>query len=235
MYNLITKPRTVLSILTIGAAFQLFGQSIQKDSTFIHKDTINGKLQSIFIDNNKDSEFYNKISHFNFGKFDNDNYKYSTDYLKKNKLALVKTKPTISWTNWVALKQYKGSFYAYHPCDFLFHFKQSINDTTFIDWTGEGPIANKIIEQKKIDNKTYEIRLTGIHDQDRKIIIHIIDRKKGIAVFEQTTNGADKLYYLMIAADKIKNVPIIVNHCPTQKQSELEFDKTDFKSLLITK
>jgi hypothetical protein len=230
-----TTLRNILTILTIGTTFQLFGQSVGKDTTFIFKDTVDGELQSIFIDNNKDSKFYNNISYFNFQYFDNDSYKYSTDYLKENKLTLTQTKTVIPWTMWVTLKQYKGNFYAYHPCDFLFHFRQSINDTTFIDWTGEGPVANKIIEQKKLDNKTYEFKLTGIYYQDRKIIIHIIDIKKGIAVFEQTTNRTDNRYYLMIAADKIKSVPIIVNYCPTQKQSELEFETPDYKSLLTKK
>ena len=223
---------TIFLLLTCGLCF---GQSVGKDTTFIFKQTIDGELQTIFIDNNKNSKAYDKISHFNFQYFDNESYKYSTDYFKEHQLSLTKAAPLIPWANWVTLKQYKGKFYAYHPCDFLFHFRQSINDTTFIDWTGEGPVASKIIEQKKIDNKTYEFKLTGISDQDRKIVIHIIDAKKGIAVFEQTTNGTDKRYYLMIVADKIKSVPIIVNHCPTQKQSELEFDNTDFKTLLTTK
>jgi len=235
MCNLMTTLRTIMTILTVGATSQLFGQIVGKDTTFIFKDTVDGELQTIFIDNSKESKFYDHISHFNFQHFDNDSYKYSTDYFKEQKITLTKAKPVIPWTNWVTLKQYMGQYYAYHPCDFLFHFRQSINDTTFIDWTGEGPVANKIIEQKKIDNKTYEFKLTGIYDLDRKVIVHIIDLKKGIAVFEQTTNETDKKYYLMIAADKIKSVPIIVNHCPTQKQTELQFDKTDSKTLLTTK
>lgn len=227
--------RNILTILTMGTTFQLFGQSVGKDTTFIYKDTVDGELQTIFIDNNKESKFYDYISNFNFQYFDNDSYKYSTDYFKEQKITLTNAKPIIPLTNWVALEQYKGQYYAYHPCDFLFHFRQSVNDTTFIDWTGEGPVANKIIEQKKIDSKTYEFKLTGIYDKNRIIIIHIIDLNKEIAVFEEITSESDKRYYLMIASDKIKSVPIIVNHCPTRKQIELQFDEPDFKMLLITK
>lgn len=134
----------------------------------------------------------------------------------------------------MTLKQHNDEFYVYHPCDFIFHFKQSVNDTTFIDWTGEGPVANKIIEQRKIDNKTYEFILTGIYDNERKVIVHIIDFKKGIAIFEQITNKSEKTFYLMIAAETIKSVPIIVNQCQKYKQKELEFKEPDFKSLLST-
>lgn len=235
MCNLMPTLRNILTILTIGVTFQLFGQGNGKDTTFIFKNITDEDYHIIFIDNNKDSKFYDKISQFNFQQFDNESYKYSTDYLKENKLTLTKEKPVIPWTNWVTLKQYKSEFYAYKPSDFLFHFRQSVNDTTFIDWTDEGPEANKIIEQKKIDNKTYELQLTGITHQVRTLTIHIINLEKGIAVFERTTDGTDKRYYLMIAAEKIKSVPIIVNYCETQKQLELEFDKPDFKILLTTK
>ena len=227
--------RNLTMLLTMGLSLQLFGQSIVKDTTFLFKHTVDGELQTIFIDNNTGSKAFDKISYFTFQFFDKQSYKYSTDYFKENKLTLSKVKPVIHWVNWVTLKQYKGKFYAYHPCDFLYHFRQSVNDTTLIDWTGEGPVANKIISQNRIDDKTFEFKLTGVYDLDRTLTVHIIDTKKGIAVFEQTTNGTDKKYYLMIAADKIKTVPIIVNHCPTQKQSELDFDIPDFKTLLPTK
>ena len=231
-----TTIRNILIILTVGMTFQLFGQTTSKDTIFISKEMIYGELHSIFIDNNKHSKFYDRFSYFNSQHLDDEiSYKYSIVYLKENNLTLTKTKPVIPWTNWVTLKQYKGNFYVYAPCNNLFEFGQSVNDSTFIDWTGEGLNANKIIDQRKIDDKTYEFVLTGIYNKYKKIIIHIIDNEKGIAVFEQTTNGTDKIYYLMIAADKIKSVPIIVNDCPKEMQPELDFDEIDFKKLMTTK
>lgn len=227
--------RYILSILIIGTALQLFGQNSENDTTFIFKDTVDGELETIFIDYNTDSKFYVKVSDFHFKYFDKDSYRYSIDYLKEQKLSLTHSKPIVPWVSWVILKQYKDKYYVYCPCDFWFHFRQSINDTTYIDWTGEGPVANKIIDQKKIDDTTYEFKLTGIYHRDRKVIIHIIDFKKGIAVFEEAIDRLDKKYYLMIAADKITSVPIIVNYCTTQKQMELKFDKVDFKALLAGK
>ncbi len=235
MCNLMATLRNILTLLTIGATFQLFGQSVGKDTTFIFREITDEYLHIIFIDNNIDSKFYDKVSRFYFQQFDNEGYNYSLDYIKGNNLNLTKVTPVIPWTNWVILKQYKGQFYVYKPSDFLFHFRQSVNDTTFIDWTGEGPEANKIIEQNKIDNKTYEFNLTGITHKARILTIHILDLERGIAVFEQTTNGTDKRFYLMIAAEKVKSVPIIINYCTTQKQMELEFDKPDFYTLLRTK
>lgn len=228
------KLKTLLTILTVGLLTQVFGHTIKTDTTFLLKEDVDGKLHTIFIDKNKNSKFYPSISHFEFGLFDNENYKISLDYLAKTNQTLTKRKSIIPWTTWVTLKQYKKQFYVYHPCDFLYHFRQSINDTTFIDWTGEGPNANKIISSKKIDSKTYELQLDGIYEKTRTIKIHIIDGKLGIAVFEQKSNNNDVEYYLMIAGGKIRNVPVIVNYCPTQKQMEFDFEEPDYKELLST-
>lgn len=228
-----TTRRNILTVMIIGLTFPAFGQA---DTVFIQKDSLLGTAQSIFFDNNRNSKFYDKINYWGFLTFDSQSYQNSMDFLKENKLTLTKKTPVIPQTKWVTLKQYKGTFYAYHPCDFYSHFRISINDTTFIDWTGEGPDASKILDQKKIDDKTYEFTLTGIANKDRKLIIHIIDRKKGIAVFEETNNNADEsYYYLMVASDKIRNVPLIVNYCKEYKQLELRFDEPNFKELLKTK
>jgi len=222
--------RNILIVIIIVLTFPAFGQA---DSIFIQKDSLLGTTQSIFFDNNRNSKFYDKINYWGFLNFDNQSYQNSMDFLKENKLILTKKTPVISQTKWVTLKQYKGKFYAYHPCDFYSHFRISINDTTFIDWTGEGPEASKIVAQKKIDDKTYEFQLTGIAKKGRKLIIHIIDSKKGIAVFEETNDEADKsYYYLMVASDKIRTVPLIVNNCETEKQWELDFDEPNFSELL---
>lgn len=227
--------KCLLFILFLGIICPVHGQESHSDKTFLSKDTIEGELQSIYIDFNSKSELYKRIAYFQLLDFDDESYQYSLDYFKENKLELSKVKPLIPWKNWVSLKQYKGEFYVYHPCDFLFHFRQSINDTTLIDWTGEGPLANKIIEQQKIDRNTYSFLLNGINGQNRKIIIHIINAEKGIAVFEETSSGCVVNLYLMIAAEKITSVPLIVNNCPYQKQRELIFDAINFQSLLHTK
>jgi hypothetical protein len=225
--------RYILTILIIGVALQLYGQHSVKDTTFIVKNKVFGRIRSIFIDNNKNSSFYRDISSFDATPFEKAD-SFSLNYLRKDRQILTKTKIVIPYKKWVALYQYKGKFYVYRPSDFLNHFMQSVNDSIFIDWTGEGPIANKIITHRKINRTTYEFKLTGIYDANRTILIHIIDFKKGIAIFEQTVNDSATSYYLMIAADKIRSVPVIVNHS-SDKQAELEFDEIDFVASLAKK
>ena len=225
------KPQQNILIIVLNLLiFSLYGQVSSKDTVFIKKDSVYGTAQSIYFENNSNSQFYDAINYWGFLPYDQESYTYSINYLKENKELLTKKPPVIPFTKWVLLEQYKGKFYAYHPCDFLSHLRVSINDTTFIDWTGEGPVANKIIDQKKINELTYEFKLTG-YDKDRKLVIHIIDKKKGIAVFEETKNGGN-FYYLMIMSDKIRSVPLIVNNCEKEKQIELVLETPNYIAIL---
>ena len=218
-----TTLRIILALIITGLTFPLSGQVISSDTVFIKKDSLLGTSQSIYFDSNRNSKFYDRINNWEFDKYDSTSYKYSIDYFKDYNLILAKRTPIIPFTNWIILKQYKGKYYVYHPCDLLFHFKVSINDSTFIDWTGEGPVANKIIRQKKISDNKYKFKLSGINSKKRVLKIQIIDSNKRIAVFTEKKGRADKNRYLMIASDKIKSVPIIVNSC-IEKQNELQFD-----------
>ena len=225
----------ILTLLILTFCQSVLGQDAKSDTIFIRKDSLKGASQSVFIETNKKSKFYENITSFKFGRFDKESYDESLDYLKKNKIKLKKQKTIVPSKKWVTLKLYSGQFYAYYPCDFYSYYQVSVNDTTYIDWTGEGPIANKIISQKKLNETTFEITVTGILQQDRTITINIIDKTKGIAVFTEETVQNGKNQFLMIMADKIKTVPFIVNNCETSKQSELKFEEPNFDKLLKTK
>jgi hypothetical protein len=223
----------ILTLFIILTCQNVFGQQLKPGTVFIRKDSLKGVSQSIFIETNKNSKYYENITSFKFGEFDKESFDNSLDYLKKNQIKLKKQKTILPSNKWVTLKQYNGQFYAYHPCDFFTYYKVSINDTTYIDWTGEGPVANKIESERKLSETTFEIKVTGIYEQDRTITINLIDKAKGIAVFTEKTAQNEKKHFLMIMADKIKSVPFIVNNCETSKQRELNFEETNFEKLII--
>jgi hypothetical protein len=218
---------TLLAFTSFG---KLFACEMVADTVFLLKDA----THAIYIDSGRNSKFYNFISDFTFGQFDNDSYGYSLDYLKTRKLRLTKNNIRGIPREWVLLKYYKNRFYTYHPSDFYSHFKVKITDTAFIDFSGEGPCANKILSYKRIDKNTMAFSLTGIEKPGRRLIIHIIDEQKGIAVFEEPDNKNYR-YYLMIDVKKIRRLPIIVNDCTIQKEMEMEFDEPDFTKLLRLK
>jgi hypothetical protein len=210
---------------------KVIGQRHVDDTLFLLK---NGD-HTIFVDNSIKSKFYNHISNFEFDKFDNDSYAYSLAYLKDNNLKLTKKNISDLPKKWIILKYYKNNFYTYYPSDFYSHFKVSISDTALIDYGGEGPMANKILSYKKVDNMTFSFVLTGVERPKRNLTIHIIDNQKGVAIFEELFDDKDKLYYLMVDATKITQLPIIVNYCKSQKQMEFEFDVPDYNKLLKSK
>ena len=220
---------------TLTISQSVFGQNSTSDTVFIRKDSLKGFSQSIFFEKNKNSIYYENITCFKFGMFDKESYDNSLNYLKKYKIKLKRQKTILPSKEWIELTYYNGKFYAYHPCDFLNHFQVSINDSTYIDWTEEGPIANKIKHQRKLNDTTFEIKVTGVNQQNRNILINIIDRTKGIAVFTESTAENFKNRYLMIMAKMIKSVPFIVNNCETQKQPELKYEEPDFDRLLKVK
>lgn len=211
---------------------KIIGQTKNSDTIFIKKDHLYGYKQSIFIEKNKNSEFYNNITNFEFNDFDKESYQTSLDYLKKNKISLNKQKNILPSDKWIAIKYYNNEFYAYHPCDFYSFYQISITDSVYIELTGEGPIANKILNKKKVNNNTFELKATSIYEENKTIKIHILDYNKEIAIFENIKEDGSSYYYLMISANKIKSIPFIVNHCEIHKQSELEFEQPDFKELI---
>ncbi len=204
-------------------------ETIVNDTLFLMRNKTDEYYHFVFIDTDKSSRFYDEISHFEFDADDdtyNQTYKYSLEYLKKN--SITPKRQTIHGLplKWIVLYQFKNKYYTYRPSDFINHFKVGITDTTYIEYLTEGPYASLMIDFEKIDNQTFRFYLTKPYGQhDRTLTIHIIDRKKGIAVFEENFHNRDKSFYLMIDADKIRHFPIIVNYCKGMKQLEVEFDR----------
>lgn len=225
--TILKQPRTILAIVWCAAVLPATGQQ-KKDTTFLYKN----KDHVIFIETAKHSVFYDEISRFDFDEMDQQGYAYSLEYFKTNGIALSRNAIKGVPAKWIALQYYKDKFYTYRPSDFLFHYQSSITDTAYIDYTGEGPIANKIVSYAQPDHKTLRMKLAGVNEPDRTLTIHIIDLSNGVAVFEESVAGLGTRYYLMIAADKIRNFPVIVSYCTNRKQSEFRFKEPDYSQLL---
>ena len=221
--------KIILSAFLIFPVF-LNAQERKNDTLFLEKSTKEGSSQSVYFDTHKNSKAYNEISNFDFNEFDEQSYQSSFDYLRENNVKITKQKIILPIKKWVILHQYKNKLYAYKPCDFISHYQVSITDSVYIDYTGEGPIANKIVSQKKVNNNTYKLHLNGVFGINRILTIKLINQEKGIAIFKEQ-NGNDFIEYVMIDATKIKKVPLIVNRCDVHKQQEFEFDTIDFEKL----
>lgn len=227
--------RNIYFLFTFLLCQNSFCQNSNADTLFIEKDNLLGSKQSIYFETNKNSDHYKNLTSFKFNDFDKESYEWSLDYLKDNNIHLTTQKNILPSDKWIVIRQYNNEFYAYYPCDFYTFFQVSITDSAYVEMTGEGPVANKILSQRKINNSTFEIKTTGMYEQNRTLKIYLINPEKGIAVFEENSNDGSQYRYLMIAADRIKTIPLIVNHCEIHKQQELEFEKPDFDLLIKNK
>lgn len=221
--------KTTLAFLFLLSMVQLFGQ----DTTFILKNRTPFFYHAIFIEPNKDSKYYDYIADFKFNRYDEREHAAYIKTLKEQ------TSAPFSHFNygklplkWCSLYRYQGQFYVYSPSDYIANYKVAISDSTFIAFPGE-IVVNRIQSFEQKNAKTYHFKFITFQNKKESVIIHWIDHKKGIAIFEMPGAMPQHRYEFMVQADKVKNFPLIVNYCDKEKQEEFEgFDKVDFKKWL---
>ena len=224
----------------------IFAQFKMNDTTFLVrevKDSVDygyDYYNAIYFERNKNAQEYKWIADFGFSKFDSKKeYQRNINYLKKTlktKFKKVQLKDII--TRWCMLYSYKDSFYMYSPSEYCWNYQFQITDSVVVDKGCERILSALDTIIKKSDTH-YQLKLKSTryslqHWEKfiRTINIYIINKKEGIAVFEDDYSGK-KEYNLMINATNINHFPLIVNYCKTDKQfDEFEFDKIDFESLL---
>lgn len=223
-------PLLIISVLLYSISSAQFKQN---DTLFFVRELNDSMYHRVFIDTNKKSIFYTYVSDFNISGFDVDTYKRSLDYLYSRKLRPKKLALPDIPREWVMLETYKGQIYVYSPADYYGHYKVKITDSLWIDWTGEGPEATYVQKITRLTPSTYQFTLRSEMFPRREILIRYIDKEKGIALFQiKKYNPALKKYevqyQLMADVQKMRNIPLLVNTCDTQKQNELEFDIIDY-------
>lgn len=222
--------KLLILVLTLTISSGLFAHG--RDTIFIQRETADTPYafyHAIFIDTGM--EFQNQLTRFNFDKYDSATYfEQLTNLrpLKHNNVSL-NSFPK----KWVALYKLKGKYYLYTPSDFGNHFHFEITDSTTIDFTMEGPEPSRLDKISFVSPTQVVIDRTN-YWEGKYVVINLVDKAKGIAVFtfSRTNNSKDGRQVLMIDARKAHMFSTIVNYCPTDKQSEFDFDKIDFKSLL---
>lgn len=211
---------------------KVFGQNDHSDTLFLQIDSIYGKAQSVYI--LKPGSVHYETD--NYLKTTSDQEYVNFSHLEKQNITFEHFKMELPWTKWVPLEQYKGEYYTYQPCDGYFDYGILITDSSKVEWTGEGLYLGKTLAYQKIDESTYLIITTSSYS-NMQTTIHIIDKKRGIAIFEMLPSdfakeNTEPFYTLVVAVDKIDLFPTIVNHCSIEKAREWVFDEVDFKALI---
>jgi hypothetical protein len=228
--------KTPLFILLLFAYGTSFAQFKQNDTLFFVREKNDSFYHRVFIDTNKKSEFYTYVSDFTMEGFHLDSYNSSLEYLYTKGLFPKKQSFGNLPREWVLLETYHGKIYVNSPADYYSHYKVKITDSLFIDWTGEGPEATYIQKFTKINSSSYTFILQAQSSPHKEVTIKYIDKQKGIAIFQNKYYDPyfKKIlvrYQLMGEVRKMRNIPLLVNTCDNEKQSELEFDKIDYAKI----
>lgn len=206
-----------------------------QDTLFIKRtvaDTPYAFYHAIFIDTSKNSVFRNRITDYQFEKYDSTTYFGGLQCLERprsiQKIPRLKSLPR----NWVPLFQYQGKYYTYHASDWCCIFRFRITDTTTMDHGVEGPEPSWIKQIKDHGRGMFTIERSSLYGGDT-VTIHMIDSKRGIAILNfsssRYTGGHQQL---MVDANRAHLFPTIVNYCVTDRMEEVEFDRIDFSKLL---
>lgn len=190
-----------------------FSKNITDTTILFNEKTSNGFEKKIYIDESKNSKFYNLISVFDFFK---------------NPINTSKAISTGSVQgNWLSLHVFQNKLYAYYPCDEGNNYRIQINNDSLIEYLTEVNFF-KIIKRKK-EKKNLTI-LQLLDSRGIQFLLNIHELPSGVYLFEKTNGIAASYYSLMIPSKKLREYPIIVNICP-EKSDEFKFDVPNYKLL----
>jgi hypothetical protein len=178
---------------------------------------------AVYINPNKLYKRYDEI--FGFGINDDKYFEYLSFPTKAEKKNLPENLPK----KWIPLYQYNDEYYLYSPCQWVIA-KYNITDTALIyyGWMdGIYGFRYDTIIQKSDDWFAIQ-EIKGFND-NTEINIYIIDREKGIAVFEYNDNSYEP--QLFVSAETARQFPVIVYICDSL-HPEYEFPEPDFDELI---
>ncbi len=216
-----------------------------KDTVFLERefcdefnyDTSYHFYHAVFIDTNRNSQFYKKLYDFRFTKTENlDDYKKT---FKDKKVVFPKPYKTGLPVEWVPLYQYKRKFYVYSPSEAGELNRRILNDSLLIAWYIDGPYPYVLDSARKVNEHTYSFTTreyfnnSDVFAKPEILNIYIVDDKTQMAVWEYKSRKDKQFFYrLFIPREHIKDFDLVVNYCLTDKQMEFHFEEPDFPSLL---
>jgi hypothetical protein len=220
-------------IIVLLCNLKTSAQQVNADTNFILRETNGRNYHAIFIDTNKQSTFYEHVLNFCFDDYDSASYDVSINYIvNEQKIKLKRSKIASSLPrNWSFLHNYKNKLYLYAPSDWGNNSRLIITDSTFVEYSMDGPTATAIKNFKAINKNSFEFLLFDANNKTNKVTLHMLDWANQIAVLYNHSSEEKYRYELIVGAAKAKSFPIIVNYSRYNKQREFVFDKIDFKNV----
>lgn len=214
---------------------------IANDTIFLLREigkSTNALYHAIYIDTT--SAIHNQLTDFSLGVFDSSyiEAKALLSPFKNFNKEINKSFPR----RWISIHQYKNEYFLYSPCDFMFHSRFEITDSSTLENIyGDFPVPGRInsIQSPSSTSLIIDRSLRWGKNNDQ-LQINIIDPKNGIAIFTIDPKRLAKegfrffnaeFQFLMVDANKAHLYRTIVNYCE-EKTSEFTFDSIKYKSPL---
>lgn len=198
--------------------------------------------QKTFIEKNRNAAEYKSLINFKFDSnltaaFIETNHFLKQHYhtpFKKHDIGDIPRE-------WVPVYSYKGKFYLYQAAESDLEGRLIITDTTLIhQWAyDDGVLSQPILAVKKIANDKWIFKTSDL-DQPKPgidtLIIHIINTKTMLSVWEEFNNLRGHNYQLYVPREDANKFDMIVNRSDGRsKIGEFMFDKIDYQKLVNNK
>lgn len=135
----------------------------------------------------------------------------------------------------VGVKRFQGGYCLYAPNDWGNHRRLQLHPQWLITSEMDGPLAHAVVELRSAGGAGGLLR----HFRCISIVSHALDPKRdtvdvrvwmadeamGLELWEFRDSYGDVQYELMMPLDRVKALPVVVNHAPSRKWPEFLFEE----------
>ena len=139
------------------------------------------------------------------------------------------------WTDWVPVQRLNGAYCLYAPSDWSNHRRAQVHGTWLVTSEMDGPMVHAITGAS-VPADTARIlahyRCVSLvsHAMDpgdpvRDLLIHRLEDGAGVCLWEFRDSTGDSTYALMAPMHAARGLPAVVNHSPSRKAPEFQFEE----------
>jgi len=204
-----------------------------EDTIFLLREAGKDCRHIIYVEKKRQSIFYTKLLDFKMDEPDTNAYIRNCRAFDKDLFKPVKKFRLFGFARqWLPVYKYKHKYYLYYPGDTGLENRKMVTDSTICYSNMDGWLPEQMLSVKNPDKNTWTFRMSSFNMARSTLIIHIIDNKTKLAVWEDDSIGGPYRFGLYVPREYAKNFDMIVNYTNGDLPDEFEFNKIDFKALL---
>jgi hypothetical protein len=222
---MVGKSGWLILICLLLASISMAKPAMSVQDTVFLKHRSKNDHSAVFIDTSSSTSYYSR-----FGFFVPDSTVLSQD---RHSDSVLQAGSTLHFPDqlrefigeWVDVHRYRNKYYLYYPCDGMNQWRMILSDSAIFYFNGGDSYS--LFPIIKVSVKRHEIQLrlrAPLSDTGgtKLLTIRILEESKPNQPVK--FEGYQRNLQYMIPVEMVRRYPIIVNDCPDQKESEVEFD-----------